>query len=344
LIAIVKVAKGHGNIEIREIPKPQIQDDEVLIEIKAAGLCGSDLHHYEVGDQTAIPVVLGHEFSGSVLEMGRKVKGWKVGDRIVSETHAHICGECSLCKTGAYHLCKERKGFGSGVNGAFTQYLAVPACLLHRIPDGLSYPEAAVLQPVADIVHAVVVNSKVEAGHTVAVLGPGPMGLLTAEVARAIGAGQVIVAGLDEDQKRLEIAHAIGADHTINISKENLFERVMELTDGHGANVVFEASGSKAALVDGLKIMAKKGQMTIIGVPRQPVEIDPRALQAAEQTIKGSVMSTWPDYEQAIRLAKTGRLKLQPLITDVLPMIEWKKGFDLALAKKACKVVFTPVG
>ncbi|MEI8191296.1 MAG: zinc-binding dehydrogenase, partial [candidate division NC10 bacterium] len=195
-----------------------------------------------------------------------------------------------------------------------------------------------------DIVHAVIGNSQVQPGQRVAVLGPGTMGLLTAQLARAIGEGQVIVVGLAEDQQRMEIALRIGADYTINITKENLVERVMELTDGHGADIVFEVSGSDAAFVAGLKIMAKRGQMTIIGVPKQPVEIDLLALQAAEQTIRSSIMSTWSDYEQAIQLAKTGRLKLKPLITDVLPIIEWKKGFDLALAKKACKVVFTPVG
>ena len=128
--ALVKFAEGHGNVEIREIPKPKIRKNEVLIEIRAAGICGSDLHHYEVGDDIAIPVVLGHEFAGDVVEIGSEVKGWKLGERVVSETHAQACYDCHLCKAGNYHLCRERKGFGSSVDGAFTQYLAVPARLL----------------------------------------------------------------------------------------------------------------------------------------------------------------------------------------------------------------------
>jgi L-iditol 2-dehydrogenase len=342
--AIVKFARGYGNIEIREIQRPVVKEGEVLVEIKAAGICGSDLHHYEIGDQVAIPVVLGHEFSGDVIEIGSGVKGWKIGERVVSETHAYACYECHLCQTGKYHLCKERKGFGSGVDGAFTQFLAVPARLLHRIPDHLSYPEGTIIQPAADIVNAVVTNSSLKAGDAVVVLGPGPMGLLTVEVARAAGAGRVIVVGLDADKERMDIAARIGADITINSSKEDPVERVKALTDGRGADVVFEVTGAKGALLQGLQMLAQKGQMTIIGVHRQPVEIPIRALQRAEQSIRGSAMSTWIDYERAIQLTKAGRIQLKPLITDVLPLTEWQKGFDLALSKRACKVIFTPVG
>jgi L-iditol 2-dehydrogenase len=342
--AIVKFAEGYGNLEIRDIPKPKIKEDEVLIEIKAAGICGTDLHHYEVGDHIAIPVVLGHEFSGDVVEIGKEVKGWKPGDRIVSETHAYICNACHFCRSGSYHLCKERKGFGSGVDGAFTQYLAVSTRVLHKIPDNLSYPEATILQPAADIVHAVIGNTEVRAGDTVVVLGPGPMGILTVEVSRAIGAGQVIIVGLEEDKERMEIALKVGADVAINGSKENALERVNALTEGRGADVVFEVSGAKAAFLQGLEMVAQKGQMTIIGVHTQPAEIGVRPFQRAEKILRGSTMSTWVDYEKAIQLTKAGRLQLKPLITEVLPITEWKKGFELALARKACKVIFTPVG
>lgn len=340
----MKYARGYGNIEIREIPKPKIRGDEILIEIQAAGICGSDLQHYQIGDHLTIPVVLGHEFSGTVAEIGTEAKGWEVGERIVSETHAQACYDCHLCRAGHYHLCKERRGFGSAVNGAFTHYLAVPARLLHRIPDDLSYPEATLLHPSADIVHAVVTNTRIRPGGTVVILGPGPMGMLTAQVAKAVGAGQVIMVGLDRHQERLEIARKVGADFVINRSKEDLVAKVNELTHGRGADAVLEASGSKEAFFDALKILAKRGQITLLGVPTQPVEVNLQALQAAEQTIQGSILSTWADYEIAIQLAKTGKLQLKPLISHVLPITEWKRGFELALAKKSCKIVFTPVG
>ena len=162
--AVVKFEEGYGNLEIRDIPKPKIKENEVMIEIKAAGICGSDIHHFKHGAKTgvpaifrmSIPVVLGHEFTGDVVEIGSGVKGWKIGERIIAETHAHACYECHLCRSGNYYLCGERKGFGSGVDGAFTSYIPVPANLLHRIPDGISYPNGTILQPAADVVHAVI--------------------------------------------------------------------------------------------------------------------------------------------------------------------------------------------
>ena len=168
-----------------------------------------------------------------------------LGERIISETHARICGHCDLCRSGEYHLCPERKGFGAAVDGAFTQFIAVPARLLHRLPDDIGYLEGTVLQPAADVVHAVVTNTDLRPGSTVAVIGPGPMGLLAAQFSRVLGAGKVIVSGLDADQGRMELAGKMGVDFMINGSREDLATRVRELTGGSGADVVFEASGAK---------------------------------------------------------------------------------------------------
>lgn len=340
--ALLKVKEGEGNLELKEVERPEIKPDEVLINIKAAGICGSDLQHYYSLHNITIPVILGHEFSGDIVEIGNEVEGWQVGERIVSETHVHICGQCYLCKSGNYHLCKERKGYGSSVNGAFTEYIAVPSRLLHRLPDSISYPEATVLQPAADIVHAVTTNTNIRPGDSVVVIGPGPMGLLSAQLAAICGAGQVIVTGLNNDTERMKIAREIGVDHIINVEKEDLPSRIEELTGGKGADVVLEASGSREAFYTGLAILAKKGQITIIGVPTDNVEVSLQTLQGKEQIIRTSIMSTWPDYEVAITLVKNKRLNITPLITHTLPLRDWAKGFDLALAKKACKVVFTP--
>jgi threonine dehydrogenase-like Zn-dependent dehydrogenase len=152
------------------------------------------------------------------------------------------------------------------------------------------------------------------------------------------------VVGLDTDIGRMEIAQEMGADGIINASKEDAIEKVTDLTDGRGAEVVLEVSGSQSGFLQGLKMLSRKGQLTIIGVPTKPVEIVPRALQLGEQSIKGSTKSVWLDYERAIQLTRTGRLKLKPLVSHVLPLSEWEKGFDLALTKQACKVVFTPIG
>ena len=338
--ALTKVARGYGNLELREMAIPTIKGDEVLVEIKAAGICGSDLQHFKQGDGLAIPVVLGHEFSGDIVQIGDQVQGWTEGERIVSETHAYTCQKCYLCKTGDYHLCKERKGFGYSVDGAFAEYIAVPARMLHRISEDMSYEEATVLQPAADVINAVIKNTRIEPGAAVVVIGPGPMGLLATQVARVAGARFVIVVGLAHHTERLKLAEKLGADVTINATDEDTIARVGALTEGRGAEVVLETSGTEKALLQGLDLLAANGQLTIIGVPIKPLQINIRALQLKDQCIKGSTKSAWLDYERAIHLTKTGRLQLKELISHVLPLAQWEEGFDIAVSKKGCKVVF----
>jgi L-iditol 2-dehydrogenase len=341
--ALVKFAPGYGNLEIREIEDPKIGPDEVLVEVKSAGICGSDLQYYEWRTEIKTPIVLGHEFAGPITEVGERVRGWRVGDRIASETSARICGECYYCRHGDYNLCKRRKGFGSGVDGAFTQYVAVPARLLHRIPSNLTYDEAAVVQPCSDIVHAVSVNAEILPGDTVVVLGSGPMGLLTMQVARARGAGRVIVTGLSIDESRLNIAKQIGADVTINIQDEDPIKKISGLTDGMGADVVFEVTGSGPAMTQALDMVRRKGQIVVIGVNMKPVSLDSFKILENEITIRGSSMSNWDDYERAIGLISRGQVKIKPLITHKFPITAWDQAFKLLVEKKAGKVLFTPV-
>lgn len=348
--ALTKTNQGHGNLEVRDIPEPTIGRGEVLVRIRAAGICGSDLHHYRFGTSDdpnsihniKIPVVLGHEFAGDIIEVGPDVAAWKVGDRIVSETHATYCGTCSFCRTGNYHLCAHRKGFGSSVDGAFAEYLAVPERLLHRIPDRLSYAEATVLQPAADIVHAIWTNSSLVPGDNVVVIGPGPMGLLTTQLAKVAGANQVVVAGLSDDSSRLNMAMALGADRIIDLDAEDVSSVVCAQFNRCGAECVFEASGSQAGFLTGLGLLAKKGTITLIGLHERPVQVRLDLLQRYEQRIHTSILSTWHDYEIAIKLANQGSLRLRELVTEVFPLADWQNAFDLALSRQACKIVFEP--
>ena len=341
--ALVKFASGYGNLEVRDVEEPKIGPEQVLVEVKAAGICGSDLHYYEGSGDIKTPIILGHEFSGDIVQVGAKVTGWAAGDRIASETSYHICGRCYFCKYGNYPLCSERKGFGSGVDGVFTKHVAVPARLLHRLPDNLSYSEGAVVQPAADIVHAVTRNARVLAGDTVVVMGPGPMGLLTAQVARAQGAGRVIVTGLTADEKRLEIAQRVGADLTINVQKEDPIKTVMDLTNGMGADVIFEITGAPAAPPQALDMIRKKGQIVIVGVHSRLVQLDMLKFLEKEAVMRASIMSNWIDYERAIGLMVIGKIRAKELITHEFPISDWKQAFSLALDKTACKVILTPI-
>jgi len=338
--ALVKVEDISGVLEVREVEDPEAAPDQVLIEIKAAGICGSDVKHLQRVRET--PVILGHEFSGEIINVGSEVEGWEVGDRIASETSGHTCGRCYFCATGDYHLCRERKALGSRMDGAFARYIAVPAKLLHSIPDDMGYDEAALVQPCADIVNAVTRKAEIHGGDTVVVHGPGPMGLLTTQVAKACGASLVIQTG--HRGVRLDIAKEIGADVTIPVEEEDPVERIKEITGGMGADVVFEVSGAASAALQAFDEVRRKGQVIFIAGPPDPVEFSFRKILGGGLTVKGSIMSKWIDYERAVRLISGGFVRAGPLITHRLPITEWRKAFDaIMVTKTAGKVILTPV-
>ena len=342
--ALVKVSKEAGRLEVRDVERPQITPDQVLVEVKAAGICGSDVKHYQGVTKIKPPIVLGHEFSGRIVEVGENARHWSVGARIISETSAYVCGHCRYCSTGDFYSCPERKGYGGvkGVDGVFTKYVAVPARLLHEIPVALSYDEAAVVQPCADIVNAVTRKAKIFAGDTVAVLGPGPMGLLTTQVAKAQGAGRVIQTG--HRGLRLKIAEEVGADVVIPVEEEDPVKGIDELTDGVGVDVVFVVVSAASAATQAFDMVRKQGQVTFIAVPSQPVRFDFNKLFRKELVVRGSIMSKWIDYERAINLISTGQVRVKPLITHKLPITQWKQAFDAILERKdAAKIIFTPV-
>jgi L-iditol 2-dehydrogenase len=341
LRALVKYAPGFGNVEMRDVDEPAVGPDEVLIEVKAAGICGSDVKHYEGVTNIPTPVILGHEFSGEIVEVGPEVKHLFEGERVVSETSYSTCGVCANCLGGDYHLCAHREGLGSRHDGVFAELVAVPGRIVHKIPGGMSYEDAALVQPCADICNAVIRKADITPGDHVAVLGPGPMGLLTTQVAKASGAGAVTQTG--RRGVRLSIASEVGADNVIAFDEEDVVQRALDYTGGVGADVVFEASGSPDALAQALDIAKRKGQVILIASPRDPVKIDFRKILGKPLTLKGSIMSKWIDYETAMRLMSSGVVRAGPIVTHRLPLEEWGKAFDsIRVEKKAGKVLFIP--
>src|SRR5215210_3325386 len=242
MTAVVQYDLKPGSVEVREMAIPEIGEDEVLLQVGAVSVCGSDVHQYH-GSQSwpvAVPVVLGHEFGGVVAKAGKRVKTIKEGDRVVSETASYICGQCMMCRTGAYNLCPQRKGFGYGINGAMARFVRVPERTLHHIPDSLSFERAALTEPCCVGYNAVIEKSRVKPGDTVVVLGPGPIGLLCAEMARLAGAGNLIVAGMASDASRLAAASALGVTHAINLQETDLKDFVLSIGDGLGAHLVVD--------------------------------------------------------------------------------------------------------
>lgn len=321
--------KPHS-VELREIPVPEIGEDEVLLAVGAVSVCGSDVHQFHATQSWPVvtPVVLGHEFGGVVAKAGKRVKGVKEGDRVVSETASYICGRCMMCRTGAYNLCPERKGFGYGINGAMAGFVKVAERCLHPIPDKLSFERAALTEPCCVGYNAVIEKSKVKPGDTVVVLGPGPIGLLCAEMARLAGAGTLIIAGLSQDASRLQAAKALGVEHAINLEETDLKEFVHSVGDGLGAHLVVDAAGASAALKIAMDIVRPAGQITKVGWGPQPLgfSLDPLVQKAVR--LQGSFSHTFQNWEMVVSMLASGQINLTPIISRVAGLEDWRDCFD----------------
>src|SRR5215471_19915472 len=344
MAAVVQFDLKPGSVELRETPVPEIGEDEVLLQVGSVSVCGSDVHQYH-GSQSwpvATPVVLGHEFGGVVARAGSRVKGVKEGDRVVSETASYICGKCMLCRTGAYNLCPQRKGFGYGINGAMAGFVRVPERTLHPIPDNLPFERAALTEPCCVGYNCVIEKSKVKPGDTVVVLGPGPIGLLCAEMARLAGAGMLIVAGMAQDASRLAAAKEIGATHAINLQEIDLKDFVRGVGDGLGAHLVVDAAGASAALKAALDIVRPAGQITKVGWGPQPLgfSLDPLVQKAVR--LQGSFSHTFAIWEQVIGLLASGQLDPSPLIDRVEPLSGWRTCLEEMASGRIVKTVLKP--
>lgn len=340
--ALVKTAKGRNLIELKKVPRPEISAAEVLIQVRFAGICATDIHIQNDKFPYWPPVVMGHEFSGVVVEIGDEVKNWKIGDRVVAEPHTQACGECFLCRTGNIQICEHKRSPGWGIDGAFAEFLKIPAYLLHRIPEGLSFEEATLAEPTAVVIYEVLERSGVEPGDFVVVVGPGPLGLLSIVLSKASGAAQVAVVGTASAEKnRFAIAEQIGADHIINISKQNPIDVITELTKGKGADLVVESSGSPSGINCSIEVVRKLGRIASVGFSSENQVPFPwnRAMYKNCQ-ITFTMSSSYSSWDRALALMD-GKVNVKPLITDIFNIEEWEKAFKKASERKAGKVLFT---
>ncbi|MDR3077591.1 MAG: zinc-binding dehydrogenase [Planctomycetota bacterium] len=341
--ALVKYAAGPGNMEIRDIPEPEAGPGQIKIEIKEAGVCGSDLHiyHSDIAIPVRPPVVVGHEFSGVVAAVGEGVEGFRPGDRVVSETAYHYCQVCDYCREGYYNLCLERRTLGYWFNGVFASHTVVPAARVHRLPDNVDFTTAAMTEPLACVVHAIYDLSRIVAGDVVLVNGPGAIGLIAMQVARANG-GLTVVAGTDLDAVRLEMAKKLGADRVVNVQKEDLKEALDGITRGYGPDVVLECSGNVHGINSALNLVKKRGWFTQIGLTGKKIEFDIEKICYKELHFSGSLGSRNHSWRTALNLLARGRLDLKPLADPKLPLSEWKKGFEMFERKEGFKVFLLP--
>jgi L-iditol 2-dehydrogenase len=338
-LAVVNYAPEKGSVEIREIEKPTIGDEDVLLEVANVGVCGSDLHQWTADHSWPVnyPVVLGHEFGGYVAQVGSRVNCWKEGDRVVSETAAVIDPDNPMCRRGLYNLDPTRKGFGYGVNGAMTRYVRVPARCLHYVPDELPFEQACLTEPCSVAYNAVVENSRIRPGDRVIVLGPGTIGILCAAVARLCGA-EVAMVGLEADRQRLEIARQYGCEAIIGDATGWARKR-----DGLGADCVIDAAGVSATLKTALQLVRPNGHITKVGWGPQPLNFSIDPLVQKNVTLQGSFSHNWPVWERVLALLASGQLNVKPIIGGVWPVTEWHEAFEKMHKGEVVKSVLKPV-
>ncbi len=327
--AVVKFGRQPGDVAVQEMPEPSIDPEQVLVEVGAVGVCGSDIHLWHENQSWPIktPVILGHEFCGTIVDVGDNVEGFTTGERVAVETAAYVCGQCTYCLSGNYNMCPRRLGYGNLIDGAMTRYVAARPQILHRVPDQVPFTKAALTEPACVAVQALIVNARIKPGDTVVIQGAGTIGMMALQVAKICGAGTLIMLGTDVDARRLEVAEEVGADYVINVQRQDPGEFVRSLGDGFGADMIVDCTGVSGALQQALDLVRPLGTITKIGWGPQPLNFALDPLVGKAVTLQGSFSHTFATWERVLQLMATGQLNLDPMIGGVYALDEWEPAF-----------------
>jgi L-iditol 2-dehydrogenase len=321
--------REYKQLEIVDIPVPIPAPDEVLVRVKACGICGSDVHGYDGSSGRRIPpIVMGHEAAGVVAGMGSKVSGIQEGDRVTFDSTIY-CGRCAYCLRGEVNLCDRRQVLGVSTPeyrrpGAFAEYVLVPQRIMHRLPGDISFAEAAMVEPLAVAVHAVSL-SEINENSTVLVVGAGMIGILVMQALRAANCSRIYISDIDDT--RLRLAEQLGATATINAKKADTAAEIHGLTSGTGVDVALEAVGNSVAIKTAIDSVRKGGIVTLIGNVSPTVEIPLQAVVSRQIRLQGSAASSG-EYPQCIDLLARGAVRVKPLITAVTPLEEGPRWFE----------------
>jgi L-iditol 2-dehydrogenase len=336
----MKTMPGPGNLELLDVPEPEVSGGMVRIRVVYSGICGTDLHTWEgLYPGNKPPVILGHEFSGYVDDVGPDVRSVKPGDRVTSETTFSTCGECVFCGRKEYNLCSARKGIGTQVNGAFAFYVLTREESVHKLPAGVSLLSGALTEPLACAIHGCLERSSAAPEDVALVLGPGAIGLLSAMTLLSQGV-TVIVAGVSADTERFTLARELGVQRTVDQQKEDLTGVVMELSAGAGASPVIECSGNIKALNTGLRLAAKQADIVQLGIfPQQYNEVDTSVFFPRELRLVGSRTQKPSSWRTAITLMGEGRLVPEKLVSGIFPLEDWRRAFQTVNDRNGIKTV-----
>ena len=338
--AIQKYGDGKEGMGLVEVPEPEVGPNDLLVEVGAVGLCGSDLHIWRDEKEHRRPVTLGHEFSGVIIGKGEKVSDpWQTGDR--------ICGDLETLEGRV----------GTHVNGAYAERLALPERLAHRLSDNLSFAEGALIEQVTCMSHAAIHRSRINPADFVVIAGPGPIGLTLLQIVKLFSPRAVMVTGLKSDTIRLEKAKELGADY-VYYSEDDPVQEVLSLTGGEGADTVMDCSGGEAAITQATRMVKNGGWITAIGLWGYDFTVNLDKIPYNNLTVRGSwgwdgmeyadqavrLATGWHSWERALRIMAMGKIRLEPIITRNITLEEWRDAFEALEAKKEIKVMMYPNG
>ncbi len=345
MLAVRKTARGVGHVEVQTVPEPTPGPGQVVLEVCAAGICGTDLHIYLDEFATEPPVTMGHEVAGRIVEVGRDVHDWCAGDRVTTETYFYTCGRCAPCRAGRRNLCPQRRSIGSKQDGAFTRYLLTPAVNLHRVPDDLDLELASLTEPLACTVHGVLQTAGVRPGDHVVLTGPGPIGLLALQLVKLAG-GTALVLGTGQDRERLALAAELGADRVLDVEKEaDLSAAAADLfRTADGADVVIECAGAGPAARTLTDLVRRGGRYCQMGLYGKPIPFDQDAVCYKELVVTGTNASVSPAWDRALELLATKRVDAARLVTHRFGVSEWEKALGVMQAKEGVKILLSPDG
>ncbi|MCF8020038.1 MAG: zinc-binding dehydrogenase [Vallitaleaceae bacterium] len=351
--ALARYGKEFGGYKLIDVKEPKCGPEDVVIEVKAAAICGADMKHYNVDNGSdEFNSVRGHEFAGDIVQVGENVKDWKIGQRVVSDNSAHVCGVCPACEMGDFLCCPNKVNLGLDNNtwgGGFSKYCLVPGEILaiHKhalweIPKNLKYEEAAVMDPICNAYKSIAQQSSFLPGQDIVVIGSGPLGLFSVQIARIMGAVNIVMVGLEEDvETRFKIAMELGATAVVNASKEDVVKRCQEICGKDNLGLVVECSGANIALKQSIEMLRPNGEVVRVGMGFKPMEFSINDITAWNKSIIGHMAYDSTSWRNALRLLEKGEIKVQPMITHRIGLSQWEEGFAAMANKEAVKVIMT---
>ncbi len=339
------VLESPSDLQLRDVPTPALGSRDVLVKVKACGICGSDVHGYDGSSGRRIPpLIMGHEAAGVVVQVGADVRAVSLGDRVTFDSTVS-CGECAYCLEGAVNLCDRRQVLGVSCgdyrrNGAFAEFVAVPEHILYPLPDGFPFEKAALIEAVSIAVHAAKITP-IAPGSTAVVVGAGMIGLLAIQAFRHFGCATVLA--VDLDPAKLELARSLGADQTFLATDPEMLSRLLAATGGNGADIAVEVVGAQASVTTAIEAVRRGGTVTLIGNLAPRVEIPLQAVVTRQLRLQGSCSSAG-EYRECIGLMESGAVNVDPLISVVAPLREGAVWFERLHSRQPglMKVILTP--